>query len=114
KPLVSIDPSRCGNWFTAHNPACRREPGDTPQGRWERMALARLGIASVVAGLPGVSLWEPAATMCPHQACPESIDGKPIYFDSDHITAYGNDLLKPSLEAALQAKTQAAGRTARP
>ena len=33
-------------------------------------------------------------------------DGKPLYFDADHLSAYGNDLLMPDLLAAITRAAQ--------
>lgn len=108
KPLTSTPAYRCADWFNRDNPVCRPSPDDTDGGRWGRMVNAREGISEVTAGLNEVRVWEPSDVMCRNELCPAQVDGKPWFFDTDHLSAYGNDVLLPSLLAEIEAARQQA------
>lgn len=51
-----------------------------------------------------VRFYQPAAALCPaaqEGACRVSIDARPLYFDSNHISGHGADLALPGLMAAI-------------
>jgi SGNH domain (fused to AT3 domains) len=53
-----------------------------------------------------VAMWDPFPTLCPQATC-NAMDGKrPIFFDGDHLSAYGNARLYPEFRALLAPKPQ--------
>ncbi|MFB5205798.1 SGNH hydrolase domain-containing protein, partial [Stenotrophomonas sp. 3diitr2024] len=44
----------------------------------------------VVDGLPGGVLWDPMPVLCDDALCPAQRDGRPLFFDGDHLSAHGN------------------------
>jgi hypothetical protein len=47
----------------------------------------------------GVRVLDPLPYLCDDEKCYGSQKGKPLYFDDDHLSEYGNKLLKPMFEA---------------
>jgi peptidoglycan/LPS O-acetylase OafA/YrhL len=43
----------------------------------------------------GVKILDPIPYLCPDGVCHGSKDGRPLYFDDDHLSEYGNKLLVP-------------------
>jgi hypothetical protein len=41
-------------------------------------------------------VWDPMPTLCPAETCSVLQNGKPLFFDGDHLTSLGNRLLTPS------------------
>ncbi|TCM62798.1 peptidoglycan/LPS O-acetylase OafA/YrhL [Acinetobacter calcoaceticus] len=44
---------------------------------------------------------DPAEILCPNGKCIAEFNGRPIYYDSDHMSEYGNKLLSPMFKSAL-------------
>jgi hypothetical protein len=59
----------------------------------------------IVSKVPGVRVWDPFPVLCPGDKCNAFVEGRPLFFDADHLTAYSNSLLYPSLKAAVMATT---------
>ena len=107
KPLAAVPQFQCADWFNRGNPVCHPPVKVDPQDLWQRMQDANAGIARIVAGMPDVSVRDPARVLCKGQRCDGYRDGKPVYFDTDHLSAYGNDLLRPALLDMAKAASQA-------
>lgn len=58
-------------------------------------------LRQVVDGLPGAVLWDPLPVLCDAAKCPAQREGRPLYFDGDHLSAYGNRMLLLSLQQVL-------------
>jgi hypothetical protein len=55
-----------------------------------------LAIAEVTGRVNGAAVWDPFNTLCPGSACAPTRDGKPLYFDGDHLSGYGNTVMLPA------------------
>jgi len=113
KPAMPFDLYRCADWFSRKNPRCA-VPGDaTPEARWHRMDLAHVRLAEIARSSPNIMLWEPSKLLCDHGRCEAYKAGHPLYFDTDHLSGFGNDLLMPSMLTAARSASEASLR-ARP
>lgn len=101
KPVMPAQLYRCADWFNRLNPECGALAAANTAEASQRAELAGAGLAIVAANQPGVTVWEPKAMLCPRNRCAAYLNGKPLYFDTDHLSAYANDLLLPSLTGAL-------------
>jgi len=113
KPVFRSPPYRCADWFSRDNPACR--DGLTMQ-RADLEALRRPvmeSFANIAAQVPGVSVWDPFPILCPGATCRVEDEGRPLYFDADHISGYANRKLMPAFVAHLSAAQPVAASTAR-
>ena len=43
----------------------------------------------------GVTIWDPARKLCSPSACNAMHGDKPLFFDGDHLSGYGNEVLYP-------------------
>jgi hypothetical protein len=74
--------------------------------RWEEMQLrapALDTIEKLAADLPGVAVFDPFPILCPGDPCSAYAAGKPIYWDDNHVSRFGMDLLYPAFQHAIAA-----------
>jgi peptidoglycan/LPS O-acetylase OafA/YrhL len=103
EPLFRSPPFRCSDWFNSGNPICRGGFSQ-PRRYLETLRAPIVAAMNEIAGdVPGVRVWDPFPLLCPGEICPAFSEGRPLFFDFDHLTAYGNSLLYPSLKAAVMA-----------
>jgi len=110
KPVLPAPPYRCADRFNHGNAVCSG-------GLWLDRATveayrapALQALQQIAARLPGAAVWDPLPALCTAQRCNAFDDGRPLYFDGDHLSGHGNRVLLPSLQAFLDASPQ----TARP
>ena len=105
KPLFKAAPSRCSDWFNQMNPVCA--PGLTVFRRTlQRLRAPQLALlARLQQQHPALAVWDPFPVLCPTDVCSayDRNNGKPLFFDSNHLSGHGNRVLAPSFSAALQA-----------
>jgi hypothetical protein len=101
-PELTITPPEClAQARHLHRPEafCWNAPAGPPLAR-ARPAEAE--IASALRGRPWAKLVLPSAQLCDARVCVAALDGRPTYFDDDHLSASGARRLIPGwLEAAL-------------
>lgn len=114
KPVFRAPPYRCADWFNRHNPICA--PGLTmPRVQLEaHRAPSLAALRDVMAALgPQAVLWDPFPLLCPGGAATcQAMDGqgRPLFFDGDHITGYANHLLYDSFSKTLASLPQGLSR----
>lgn len=100
-PVFKAPPFRCADWFNRHNPICA---GGTEMPRSEVHRLRQPivdAMRQVADRSPGVGSWDPMPVLYPGEVCLTSLAGRPLFFDGDHLSGYGNFALYPSLKAKL-------------
>ncbi len=101
KPVLPAPPYRCSDRFNAGNAICAGGL-HIPRTTMEQFrAPALQGLRAVAAGLPGARVWDPLPVLCEADVCASQRDGRPVFFDGDHVSGHGNRLLLPSLKAEL-------------
>ncbi|TFZ44502.1 acyltransferase [Stenotrophomonas maltophilia] len=102
KPVLPAPPFRCSDRFNEDNAICRNGL-DSSRADIENLRAPMLGsLQQVVNGLPGAVLWDPLPVLCDAALCPAKRDGRPLYFDGDHLSGYGNRVLLPSMQQVLR------------
>ena len=95
KPVFRSPTFRCADVFNASNPICR---GGLTQPR-EALETLRAPVIANLAALaalsPQIRLWDPFPTLCPSETCSAMDGSRPLFFDGDHLSAYGNARLYP-------------------
>ena len=102
KPIFRAPAFRCSDWFNRRNPVCAPGLGisrDSVLALRQPVLQAMLTLAKQD---PSISVWDPFDVLCPTRTCSAVVNGKPLFFDSDHVTQYANYLLYPSFLKALQ------------
>jgi hypothetical protein len=93
KPVFPTPLFRCGDWFNRGNPACGSGT-EMPRARLEQHREPVLAFAEKLKrGVAGFSTWDPFPVLCPGTTCSMLKDGKPLFFDGDHISGIANRLL---------------------
>jgi peptidoglycan/LPS O-acetylase OafA/YrhL len=101
-PVFRSPPFRCADWFDAHNPICA---GGTVVARTELEARRAAPLAEMhrlEAAVTGVSVWDPFPILCPGQSCSSFRAGEPLFFDGDHLSGAGDDLLLASFTETVE------------
>ncbi|HEY0334044.1 MAG TPA: acyltransferase family protein [Stenotrophomonas sp.] len=101
KPILPAPPYRCSDWFNRGNAICSDGLSIDRVTMEAYRAPALQDLQRIVAALPGASLWDPLPVLCPGARCEAVQGGRPLFFDGDHLSGYGNRLLLPSLRAHL-------------
>lgn len=103
KPTVSSALYRCADWFNRHNSYCAAG-WTVRRGDMEaRRAPAMAQIALLRSKIDGAGIWDPLPVLCNTRTCSGFVDGKPLYFDTDHLSGFGNERLFPSFMSAIHA-----------
>lgn len=102
KPVFRSPAFRCADPFNAQNPICK---GGLSESRAALLKLREPVVANIVATAmkfpQRVEMWDPFPTLCPTETC-SAMDGtRPLFFDGDHLSAYGNARLFPEFRALM-------------
>ena len=101
KPVFAVPPFRCADRFNAGNPICAG-PKSTPRRELESLrAPVMAAMAEVIQGLPNAAVYDPFPWLCPDELCRPFSGDRPLFFDGDHLSGYGNALLLASFKAAV-------------
>jgi hypothetical protein len=100
-PVFKAPPFRCSDWFNSANPIC---VGQNQQSRAELERLRQPIVDSMKAlgqTFPNIHVWDAFPLLCPDHICRTQKDGHPLFFDGDHLSAYGNLVIYPTFKAAM-------------
>lgn len=107
-PVFRTVPYRCSDWFNRRNAICARGP---LVGRGEIDALRApvlTAYARIAAQVPDVHTWDPLPLLCDEKACSAYDGARPLFFDGDHLSGYGNLRVLPGFEAFVRELIEAA------
>ena len=95
KPILRAAMFRCSDWFNSGNSYC------SAGVRSDRSALLQdaKGVSEVLraaaSAVPGAHVLDVFDLLCPSADCDGRLGGQPLFFDTDHLTGYANDLVYP-------------------
>lgn len=97
KPVFAAPPFRCSDVFNRENPVCA--PGlSVSRSTLERLrqpVVSRL--EKLAEKEPDIVLWDPFPLLCSSgPQCNAMRNGRPLFFDGDHLSGYGNEVLLAS------------------
>ena len=99
KPIFQSPPFRCSDWFNKENPGCRGGFLLDRQSLLLRREPAMQSLHVLKSMFPALKVWDPFPILCGSDQCSAFDDnGKPVFFDGDHLSAYGNRKLYSSFE----------------
>ncbi len=107
-PLFRAPPFRCSDWFNRHNPMCE---GGLMLTRTEFDTLRApilQALTSIAIQVGGPEIWDPASKLCSRSGCNAMRNGKPLFFDGDHLSGYGNEALYPHFRDFMQSRVGSA------
>ena len=104
KPVFRSPPFRCSDWFNRNNSICA-DGFSVSRGVFDaRRASAMAAQNEIAADDAGVVIWDPAAILCDLRTC-NAFDGRlPLFFDGDHLSGHGNDVLHQNFRATVESK----------
>jgi peptidoglycan/LPS O-acetylase OafA/YrhL len=106
-PIFKSPVYRCAQGYNRSNPICS---GGTTINRTEMLALRQPVLDALVrltAKVPGVRIWDPFPILCPPgPTCDAFVEGRPLFFDGDHISGYANHLLLPSFTKSVTSNSK--------
>lgn len=100
-PIFKAPPFRCSDWFNQSNPICI---GQNQQTKSDLERLRQPVVSSMkdlAAIYPSIHIWDAFPILCPDDVCYTERGGRPMFFDGDHLSAYGNRVVYPSFKANL-------------
>ena len=101
KPIFRMVPYRCSDWFNRHNPICERGPLISRSEMDEMRAPILKSYAQMEEKVPNVYTWDPLPMLCSDKSCSAYDGGRPLFFDGDHISGYGNLRVLPGFESLM-------------
>lgn len=111
KPVFRAPAFRCADWFNRHNPICEQGFKMDRSMLLEHRAEVMKSLARLQTRFPDLHVWDPFPILCPGPIC-SAFDGEqPLFFDADHLSAHGNQLLYPSFESLVSAIWQGTHKT---
>lgn len=103
-PLFPSPAFRCSDWFNANNPICAHGLV-TERALMQRLRAPVMEAFAELASMAAegrVTTWDPLPMLCPGATCHVQSNGRPLFFDGDHLSGYANELLYPSFEKAVE------------
>lgn len=104
KPIFMLPPYRCADWFNRNNPICAHGMSVERELLQKYRAPVLNSYNQVKNALPTVSVWDPFPVLCPGNECNVWRDGHAMFFDGDHLSAYGSMTLLPDFTAYMLPK----------
>ena len=95
KPEFNSPTFRCVDWFSAPNPICAGGSTIDRAIIEDLRAPVMAQLRDLKRALPAIRIWDPLPILCPGAVCSAYENGKPLFFDGDHLSAYGNRKLSP-------------------
>lgn len=102
KPTLPTALFRCADAYTRINPYCDRNTDVLATEQMLRRSKALEMLSMTMAATPGAEMWDPFPVLCPGRTCRGYDNGKPLYFDTDHLTGYANTVLLPFFLKTIQ------------
>lgn len=106
KPVFLAPAFRCVDPYNRTNPICA---GGLTRSKSELETL-RTPVMSNLLKLSeqyaGITIWDSFPVLCPEAQCQMIRDGRPLFFDGDHVSAYGNAVLYPHFRDQLSTLMQ--------
>ncbi|KAA5606458.1 acyltransferase [Roseospira marina] len=103
KPILPSPPFRCSDWFNRSNPICKGGLSIDRAFLEEWRAPIVASLATLQERFPdGLTVWDPFPVLCPGEVC-HAFDGEtPLFFDGDHLSPHGNQVLYPAFVSVLE------------
>ena len=102
KPLFKASAFQCADWFNRMDARC---DGTLVIDRAELLAYRQPvmdSLAALATHFPDLVVWDPFPVLCPEDPCRAIADTGPLFFDTDHLSNFGNAVLYPDFLSVLQ------------
>ncbi|WAJ69470.1 acyltransferase family protein [Catenovulum adriaticum] len=98
KPIYNYIAFRCADWYTQDNPICGAGYEFDREFMEKYRQTTTSSLETIKQQYPNVSVWDPLPALCSTTKCSLFKNNKPLYFDSDHLSGYGNQVIYPSFK----------------
>jgi peptidoglycan/LPS O-acetylase OafA/YrhL len=94
---------RCADTWTRTNPICAGGVGIDREMFEALRAPALVALQWLADRDEGITLFDPVPSLCPRDTgwCDGFRDEHPLFFDGDHVSAFGNEVIYPAFLAAM-------------
>lgn len=101
KPVFNYVGFRCADWYTQNNPICRF--GDSIDLTYfhQYRQSSMNSLVKIKERFGHVLIWDPSLVLCDHEKCSLYKDNKPLFFDADHLSGFGNQTIYPSFKSSV-------------
>jgi len=102
--LIKAPLFRCADWWTKSNPVCSAGTSIL-RDEFESLRAPVLADLELIAQTDdGITVFDPLPSLCPEgtSVCEGFRDGRPLFFDGDHLSAHGNQIIYPAFLAAMR------------
>ncbi len=100
-PVFGAPAFRCADWYDRSNPICAGGTTIPKQTILSLRAPIMATYAQLTNTVPNVSVWDPLPLLCPGQTCSAFDNGRPLFFDGDHLSGYADRRLAPAFVEAM-------------
>jgi len=113
-PIFRAPTFRCLDWFNYMNPICKQglEMQKNVLINYRRPVMQ--SIQKISTYYSNVSVWDPFPHLCSGNVCKAVVNHKPLFFDGDHLSNYGNKLIYPSFKTFMTRLIQVTPDKTRP
>jgi peptidoglycan/LPS O-acetylase OafA/YrhL len=102
KPVFRAPAFRCSDWFNRMHPICQNGLS-IPRAELEEHRRPVVGaLTALAAAYPGLRVWDPFPILCPSDPCQARTRSGPLFFDGDHLSGFGNQVLFPHFQLAMR------------
>jgi peptidoglycan/LPS O-acetylase OafA/YrhL len=101
-PVFGTPFFRCSDWFNAINPDCREGSKISRSFLLDYRKPITDSLAKISTISPDIRIWDPFDVLCPTYECSGRREGKPLFYDEDHLSRFANLVLYPKFEATIR------------
>ena len=105
KPVFKSHPFRCNDWFNRSNTLCSAGLAIEKTEFLRNSLGVNLAIDQLKSDFPSLIVWAPSRLLCDADQCAAMDGSKPLFFDADHLSRYGNLMLAPSFDALIKSSS---------
>ncbi|WKJ89206.1 acyltransferase family protein [Methylomonas montana] len=102
KPIFRAHPFRCVDFFNRFNPDCKNGFVEERANEETYRAPTLLAMTSLALNNLTISIWDPLPLLCEKNFCKAMQGERPLFFDADHVSPYGNVVLYPAFKQAIE------------
>ncbi len=103
KPVFKAHPFSCVEVWNRTNPACSGGLEVSRDDMERYRAPVMQSLRTLAERYAGITIWDPLPELCDETRCSALRNGRPLFFDGDHLSPYGNLVLLPAFKASLHA-----------
>jgi peptidoglycan/LPS O-acetylase OafA/YrhL len=110
KPIFRAPAFRCADPWTRANPICERGLVEAAADEVAYREPMLQAVEQLARQTVRASVFDPLPVLCPSRTCgATAANGRPLYFDADHLSRYGNEVVYPAFRSHWRTVVNAPG-----